>query len=171
MKNLIAYFSREGQNYCRGTIKELSKGNTEIIAEFIQKAVGGDLFKIETVQPYPDDYYDCCDVAKKELESNARPALKNYLKSAEPYDNIFLGFPNWWGTVPMAVLTFLESLRISGKKIIPFCTNEGSGMGNSERDLENNCKGSTICKGLQIRGTDAPSSEKTVAAWAKESIK
>ncbi|MDE6710628.1 MAG: flavodoxin, partial [Oscillospiraceae bacterium] len=66
-KNLIIYYSRKGENYVNGSIKKLSKGNTEIVAEFIQKAVGGDLFEVDTVKPYSEDYTACTEEAKKEL--------------------------------------------------------------------------------------------------------
>ena len=107
-KILIAYYSRKGQNYVNGAIKNLSKGNTEIVAEFIQKAVGGELFEIDTVKNYPVDYTECTEVAKVEIQQKARPELKSYLPNIDDYDKIFLGFPIWWSIFPMAVATFLE---------------------------------------------------------------
>ena len=170
MKNLIVYYSRKGQNYWNGSIRNLAKGNTEIVAEFIQKAVGGDLFEIETVRRYSDDYYACIDEAQKELRTNARPELKSYPESLDGYDNIFVGYPNWWGTMPMAVFTFLEHYDLTGKKIIPFCTNEGSGMGSSERDMKKICSGAEIVKGLSVHGAESANSEKQVSDWARRSI-
>ena len=85
-KNLIIYYSRKGENYWNGSIRNLSKGNTEIVAEFIQKAVGGDLFEVETVKEYAADYYECIEDAKAELRSNARPELKKYLTDISQYD-------------------------------------------------------------------------------------
>lgn len=96
---LIAYFSRKGQNYVNGQIKNLAKGNTERVAEFIQQAVG-DLFEIETVREYPEDYTRCTEAAKEELRAKARPELKNFLDSVDGYDTVFLGYPNWWGPCP-----------------------------------------------------------------------
>lgn len=170
MSNLIVYYSRKGQNYWNGSIKDLKKGNTEIVAEFIQRAVGGDLFGVETVKPYAEDYYDCIDEAQKELRENARPEIKAYPENLESYDVIFVGFPNWWGTMPMAMFTLLEKYELGGKKIVPFCTNEGSGMGSSERDLKKICVGAEICKGLPIHGAEAAQSERMVADWAKKNI-
>lgn len=170
MANLIVYYSRKGQNYWNGSIKNLSKGNTEIVAEFIQKAVGGDLFEIETVKSYSDDYYACIDEAQKELREDARPELKSYLGDVSKYDTIFVGYPNWWGTMPMAVFAFLEHYDLTGKKIIPFCTNEGSGMGSSERDLKRICKGAEIAKGLSVHGAEAANAENQAAEWAKRNI-
>ena len=170
MANLIAYYSRKGENYWNGSIKNLTKGNTEIVAEFIQKAVGGDLFEVETVKPYAEDYYACIDEAQKELRVNARPEIKSYPEDLEGYDNIFVGYPNWWGTMPMALFTFLEHYDLTGKRIIPFCTNEGSGMGSSERDLKRICVGAEVVKGLPVHGAEAAMSEKQVSEWAKKQI-
>ena len=107
----------------------------------IADITSGDLFQVETVKAYPDDYYECIVEAKKELREGARPELKNYMDSLEAYDAIFVGYPNWWGTMPMAMFTFLEHFDLAGKRILPFCTNEGSGMGGSERDLKKSAKG------------------------------
>ena len=170
MANLILYFSRKGENYRNGGIANLEKGNTEIVAEMIQKAVGGDLFRVETVKPYADDYYACTDEAQRELRENARPALRAYPDSIEQYDTVFVGYPNWWGTMPMAMFTLLEKYDWKDKKILPFCTNEGSGMGTSERDLQKLCKGARLSRGLSIRGAEAAQSEKQVAEWAKRNV-
>ena len=169
-KNLIIYYSRKGENYWNGSIKNIAKGNTEIVAEFIQKAIGGDLFEVDTVKPYAEDYYVCTDEAKKELKEQARPALKRYLNSIDEYDNIFIAGPCWWGTYPMAIFTQLEKLNFSGKKVMAVMTHEGSGLGSCEKDLKKLCKGATFGKGLAVHGADAAQSESTVAAWAKESI-
>lgn len=169
-KNLIIYYSRKGQNYVNGNIKELKKGNTEIVAEFIQKAVGGDLFEIETVQDYPVDYMQTTEVAQDELRAKARPELKRYLDDISEYDNIFVCGPCWWGTFPMAVLSQLDRLDFTGKKVFAVMTHEGSGLGGSERTLRDVCKGAAIGKGLAVHGADAAKSEATVAAWAKKSV-
>ncbi len=170
MSNLICYYSRKGQNYWNGSIKDLKKGNTEIVAEFIQKAVGGDLFEVKTVNPYAKDYYTCIDEAQKELRADARPEIQAYPENLESYDVLFVGFPNWWGTMPMAMVTLLEKFNLEGKKIMPFCTHEGSGMGSSERDLQRICVGADICKGLPIHGAEAAQSESMVVNWAKKII-
>lgn len=166
-KTLIVYYSRKGENYWNGSIKNLSKGNTEIIAEMIADLTGGDLFQVETVKDYAADYYTCIDEAKEELRNQDRPELKAYKDSLEDYDRIYVGYPNWWGTMPMAMFTFLEHYDLSGKQIIPFCTNEGSGMGSSERDLKKICKGATVEKGLSIHGAEAAQSRGKVEAWVK----
>ena len=167
---LIAYYSRKGQNYWNGSIKNLMKGNTEIIAEMIEEAVGGELFEIDTIKDYPEDYYKCIDIAKEEMLANARPELTEVVDDINKYDVIFLGYPNWWGTMPMPVFTFLESYDMSGKIIIPFCTNEGSGMGSSEHDLKKVCPNSEIKKGLPIHGAEAAKSQNLVEKWVRKSI-
>lgn len=169
-KILTVYYSRKGENYWNGSIKSITKGNTERVAEFIQKAVGGDLFEVDTVKPYSDSYMTCIEEAKQELRANARPEIKLFPDKLEEYDTIFVGYPNWWGTMPMCMFTLLEKYDLTGKTIIPFCTNEGSGMGSSERDLKKICKGATVKSGLSIHGAESEQSENKVAAWAKKSI-
>ena len=169
-KNLIIYYSRRGENYWNGGIKNIAKGNTEIVAEFIQNAVGGDLFEVDTVKTYAADYYECIEDAKQELREQARPDLKAYLESIDEYENIFVCGPCWWGTFPMAIFTQLEKLDFTGKKVMAVMTHEGSGLGSCERDLKKICKGASFEKGLAIHGADASKSEKTVETWAKKVI-
>jgi len=166
-QNLIAYFSRRGNNYFNGGIKYLKVGNTEIVAKIIQDLVGGDMFYIDTVKKYPEDYDETTEVAKKELRDNARPELTDKLNNFNNYDTIFLGYPNWWNTMPMAVWTFLESYDFSGRTIVPFCTNEGSGMGVSESDIKRLIPNANILKGLSIIGSRAAGSKESVEKWLK----
>lgn len=169
-KNLVIYYSRRGQNYSGGNIVELEKGNAELIAGYIEAATGADVFEVETVREYAEDYTKCTEEAKDELRQNARPALVKYLDSVAGYDNIFVVGPCWWGTYPMAMFTQLERLDFKGKKVLPVMTHEGSGMGSSERDLKRICKGAKIARGLAVQGTRAPQAEKTVADWALKNI-
>lgn len=168
MAILIAYYSRKGENYWAGSMKNLEKGNTERVAEFVQEAVGGDLFEIETVKTYSASYSVCCDEAQAELQQNARPEIKAAPESLDAYDTIFVGYPNWWGTCPMCIFTFLDRFDLTGKRIVPFCTNEGSGMGSSERDLADNYSTATVERGLSITGNKAEQSKDKVSAWAKQ---
>ena len=167
-KILIAFYSRKGNNYVGGIIKNLSVGNTQVIANKILDYIGGDLFKIDTVKPYPMDYNETTDVAKDELRKNARPELTDKVKYMDDYDVIYLGYPNWWGTFPMAVFTFLESYDFSGKTIIPFCTHEGSGLGNSERDIKKLCPKANILPGVSIRGSSVMSADTMIQSWLKK---
>ena len=167
-KTLIVYFSRKGENYWNGSIRNLSRGNTEIVAEMIADLTGGDLFQVETVKTYAEDYYACIDEAKKELQEGARPELKQYSDNLDSYENIVIGFPNWWGTMPMAMFTFLEHYDLTGKKIIPFCTNEGSGMGQSEEDIRKICPGAYVGSGLSIKGSTAADAGPDIKEWLQE---
>ena len=169
-KNLIIYYSRKGENYWNGGFKDLKKGNTEIVAEYIQKAVGGDLFEVETVREYSSSYMTCIEEAQEELRQKARPELKRYLESIDEYENVFVCGPCWWGTFPMAIFTQLEKLDWTGKKVMAVMTHEGSGLGGSERSLKEICKGASFGKGFSVAGHDAARSEVQVAAWAKSQV-
>ncbi|WP_321823144.1 flavodoxin [Pyramidobacter piscolens] len=168
--NLIVYYSRKGQNYVNGSIVNLKKGNTEVAAEFVQKAVGGDLFEVEPVKDYAADYAACTEEARAELRANARPALKRYLDSLGGYDTVFVCGPCWWGTFPMAVFSLLERLDFAGKKVLPLMTHEGSGLGSCKRSLKSLCKGASFGAGLAVHGAEAAASEAVIAAWAKANV-
>lgn len=169
-KTLVIYYSRKGNNYVNGSIKNLKRGNTEIVAEYIAEAVGADLFEVDTVRPYSTDYMTCTEEAKDELRKNARPELKAYLDSVAQYDNIVVAGPCWWGTYPMAVFSQLERLDFSGKNVFPVMTHEGSGLSGAPAALKKYCKGAAVGKGLAIHGADASRSEKEVASWAKSLV-
>lgn len=147
------------------------KGNTKYIAEFIQKAVGGDLFEIQTKKPYSSSYAKCIEEAKKELQSQARPELQKYLDDITDYDNIFICGPCWWGIFPMPIYSLTDRLDFSGKKVMTVVTHEGSGLGNCEKDLKKHLRGNPVFgKALAIHGADASRSEAQTAAWAKSQI-
>jgi len=167
MSALIAYFSRADENYFSGALRTVEVGNTEIAAKLLQEITGGDLFKIEPIQPYSKDYNECISQAQEDQRRDARPELKAYPDSLDGYDTIYLGYPNYWGTMPMPVFTFLERFDWTGKTIRPFCTHEGSGMGRSERDVKRLCSGAKVEKGLAIHGNRVNRAEKELAAWAK----
>ena len=170
MSTLVAYFSRAGQNYGNGGVINLPKGNTEILAEAIAADLGADLFKIETVEAYPEDYFATTDVAKRELRDKARPAIQGPLPNMEGVDAIVLGYPNWWGTMPMAVKTFLDACDLSGVAIAPLCTNEGSGLGGSVGDLRRSYPAANVVEGLSIRGTDAARSTGKAITWVRKAL-
>lgn len=166
-KSLTAYYSRAGNNYVNGDIINLPVGNTEIAARMIQKLTGGVLFRINTVKTYPEDYMETTEVAKEELRSNARPEISGRVDNMGDYDIIYLGYPSWWGTMPMAVFTFLEAYNLEGKTIVPFCTHEGSGLGRSERDIEKSCPGADVAKGLAIRGGRVKGARDDIIDWLR----
>ena len=149
---LIAYFSKTG--------------TTEAIAKQIQTGTGGDLFKIDVVNPYPNEYRATTEQAKKELEEGIYPSLKGKVQNLNKYDTIFLGYPIWWGTMPMPVFTFLNENNLNGKKIIPFTTHQGSGLGRSVEDLIKVVPDGEIEKnGIAVRGR---TSQKNINEWIKE---
>lgn len=167
MSAIIIYFSRNGNNYVNGTIKNLETGNTEIAANILQKITSADIFKIEPVVPYSTDYSQCIDQAKQDKSRNARPEIKIYPSSLDKYNTIYLGYPNYWGTMPMVMFTFLDKFNLSGKTIMPFCTHEGSGMGSSESDIKKLCPNADVKKGLPIHGAKASESESILKRWIK----
>ena len=169
-KALVVYYSRKGQNHTPAGIRVLEKGNTAYAAEYIAQAVGADLFEIDTVKPYAVDYRECCREAFAETKANARPEIKAYLPDISIYDTVFVCYPCWCGTAPMCVFTFLEHYDFTGKTIVPLCTNEGSGMANSEAHIAASCPGATLRPGLPIRGHRCKDSQEMLASWAKEQI-
>lgn len=135
MKKLIAYYSRAGENYFSGTHRTIAVGNTEKAARLLAELTGAELFHIEQKVPYSDNYDTCVAEARRDLRASARPELTALPESLDDYDEIYLGYPNYCGTMPMAVYTFLEHYDWQGKTIHPFCTNEGSGLSNTEQDI------------------------------------
>ena len=166
-KTLIAFFSRADENYFGGAMRYVKVGNTEIVAGIIKEMIPADTFKIEMKDPYSPVYMTCIEEAKKDLRAKARPELVSMPESIDGYDTVILAYPNYWGTMPMAVFTFLEKFDFSGKTILPLCTNEGSGMGGSERDIKKACPGATVKKGLPITGSAAANSKSSVERWLK----
>lgn len=169
-KQLVVYYSRTGENYFPNGIRSIETGNTALAAEFIRAALNADLFEIDTVRPYAKHYRECCAEAAAEARANARPEIQGFVEDLSPYDTIFVCYPCWCGTAPMCVFTFLEHYDLTGKKIIPLCTNEGSGMANSEADLKKYCPGAIVLPGLSVKGHQAADSEALISHWAKNSI-
>ena len=164
---LIAYFSRADENYFGGAMRYVKVGNTEIVANIIKDLTGADTFKIEMKDSYSPVYMTCIDEAKEDLRTGARPELVSMPESIDEYDTMVLAYPNYWGTMPMAVFTFLEHFDFSGKTILPLCTNEGSGMGGSEREIQKTCPNADLKKGLPITGSQAANSKSSVERWLK----
>lgn len=171
MANIITiYFSMKGQTIGPGMkLTHLDKGNTAAAAEFIQKAVGSDLFEIEADRAYSEDHMVLIKEAKQELENGTRVPAKSY-PDLSRYDTVYLGYPNWWNTMPMVLFTFLEHYDWTGKRIIPFCTNEGSGLGNSVSDIKKLCPGIEVDEGASFTGSQVRESEGKIAGWAKSRL-
>ena len=163
-KALVVYFSRGDEEYQVGNV---NPGNTELLAKEIVKQIGADEFKIEPENKYPASYMECVDEATKEKEQNARPAYKGDVDLAE-YDTIYLGYPIWWGDLPMVVYAFLENHDLSGKTIIPFNTHEGSGNSGTYEALQDKFPAATFAgDGFNMTGSDArtPFGIKKLSKW------
>ena len=167
MAKLVAFYSRADENYFGGAMKFIKEGNTEKVAKMIGELTGADLFKIEQKVPYSADYKECVAQAREDLKNNARPELTNMPDSIDKYEEIYLGYPNYCGTMPMAVYTFLESYDFTGKTIHPFCTHEGSGLGGTESDIRKTAKGATVATGLAILGSNVDEAKSAIENWIK----
>lgn len=153
-KIIVVYFSRTG--------------NTRVLADQIRQSVGCDIFEIQPEKPYPSDYDAAVKQAKEELGSGLRPKLKTKIKDIKLYDTVFIGYPIWWGTMPMPVCTFLSEYDLSAKTIIPFCTNGGSGLGRSVGDIRKLCPRSTILEGLAAGDGDLKNGSAAVTEWLRK---
>lgn len=153
-KILIVYYSRTG--------------NTEAIADMIYETVGGDMVKVETVTPYPEEYSDVTAQAQDELNAGYLPPITNRIENLDEYDTVFFGYPIWWGHIPPAMMTFLSENDLSSKTVIPFCTHGGSGQSQSLDDIREYSPNATISENLVVRGSDASSSQEEVAAWLEK---
>ena len=150
---LILYFSHSG--------------NTRTIAEYIHTRIGGDILEVKTVKPYPQDYDAVVEQAQQEQRQNARPQLSMQLPDIEKYHTVFIGFPNWWGTMPMPLFTLLESCPLGHRNVVPFCTHEGSRFGRSERDLKRLCPDARILEGFEVRGSRVSRVQADVDNWLR----
>lgn len=168
MKSLVIYFSRADENYFGGAMRTIEKGNTEVIAEFIQELTGADLFKVERKTDYSKDYMTCIKEAQEEQRKGEKPELKKYLDNIDDYDLIYIGGPIYWGTLPQPMFTQLEKLGWAGKTVKPFSTHEGSGLGNIVNDLKKICVGATVKAGLAIVGSRVHEAKPTLERWVNE---
>lgn len=143
-------------------------GNTGVVADMIAQATGADLFSIRTVEQYPDTYDATLDQGQQERSDGARPELATHLENLDSYDTIFLGFPNWWGDMPMAVYTFLDEVDLSGKTVIPFVTSGGSGFSNTISTIQQIEPQATVQEGLSIGASSATGAQQQVESWLSE---
>lgn len=162
---LLAYFSRKGLHYVGGKMVDLPVGNTEQVAKVIWKQTKAEAFAIKPVVPYPKDIRQTARLSQRELYADARPRLAHRVERMEEYPVVFLGYPNWWGTLPMPVAAFLEGYDFSGKILLPFCTHEGGGLGNSERAIASLCPGAKVLPGLAVAADGAAQPQEQVVGW------
>lgn len=148
---LIVYFSQTG--------------NTETVANIIHDNVGGDIVKLETTEAYSSDYDELVDYAQQEQQEDAGPELSTVIENIEQYDTIFLGYPNWWGDMPMAIYTFLDTYDLSGKTIAPFITHGGSGLSGTPENIQEEELNASVTEGLAIDGDEASDSSEDVVEW------
>ena len=153
-KSLVVYFSWSG--------------NTENVAKSIQNQTDSDIFKIVPATPYSDDYNTVVDLAKVEQRENARPAVADSIENIADYDVIYVGFPNWWGDMPMILYTFFDSYELSGKTIAPFCTSGGSGLSNTVNEMKELEPNATVTDGLHIGSSSASNPDNAVSEWLSE---
>lgn len=175
-KTLVVYFSRVGITPFDSGVDASSSasinvrdgdlvGNMQYLAEFIAEETGGDLFQIITEKEYPVEYRATTDLASVEQKNNERPALTSHVEDMDQYDVIFLGYPNWWGTLPQAVMTFLEEYDFTGKTIVPFCSHGGSRLGRGPQDIASLCPGAEILDGLAVSGSAVSGAQADVQEW------
>ena len=164
-KMLVVFFSRTGEQYTVGVIDE---GNTAVVAKMIAEKTGADIYEIIPETDYPYTYAELTDVAKKEQNENARPAIKDALPDMSQYDTVFIGAPVWWGDWPMIMYTFFESADLSGKNLIPFSTHEGSGLSGFDKKLGSAVPDATVLDGLAVRGNDCQNDKAGVESEVDE---
>ena len=167
MKSIIIYFSRADENYFGGSLKYIEKGNTEVIAEFIQDLTGADMFKVEPLVPYSKDYMECIEEAKIRTKNHDAP-IKENVPDISSNEVIYVGAPIYWGGMPEELVTALNGLDFNGKIIRPFTTHEGSGLSGVPGQLKEICKGAEILDGLAISGSKVNNSKSKVESWIKK---
>lgn len=170
MKNIVIYFSRKGMNYVNGDIKDLSKGNTEYIAEYIQEAADADTFEVIRKEPYPLDYRECVEESVRELKQDTRPDLLRTLDDISEYDNVFVAGPCWCGHYPLPLASCLSNLDFKGKKVHFVMSHEGSGLAQGKNDIKSWCRNAEIGSSLAIHGTEAKTSKDMISVWAKKAL-
>ena len=168
MAILIAYYSRAGENYFGGSYRIIETGNTARCARKLAALTGGSLLEIRQEKPYSENYRECVAQAVEDSKAHARPALVNLPENLDGYDEIYLGYPNFCGTMPMAVFTFLEHYDFTGKTIHPFCTHEGSGLSHTVQDIQKAAPGARVTKGLAIHGSGTDSAKPALENWVRE---
>lgn len=169
MSSIIVYFSRAGENYVNGAIRDIPVGNTQTAAQLLHQAVGGAIFQVEMQTPYSSRYTQCVAQAKADWQENARPAPSVWPDPGlDAYDTIYLAYPNYCGTMPMVLFTLLERYDLTGRTIRPLCTNEGSGLGRSVGDIQKLCPGAQVGEGLSVHGAEAAQSQALIRQWAEK---
>ena len=163
-KSIVIYFSRADENYFGGEMKYVKKGNTEVVAEYIKEITGADIFKVEPLNPYPENYMECIEEAKVRTRDHNAP-IKENVPDISSYEVIYIGSPIYWGGMPEELFTALKGLNYSGKTIRPFVTHEGSGLSGVPRQLKEICTDAEVLDGLAIVGSEVNNSKHKVEEW------
>ena len=163
-KSIVIYFSRADENYFGGEMKYVKKGNTEVVAEYIKEITGADIFKVEPLNPYPENYMECIEEAKVRTRDHNAP-IKENVPDISSYEVIYIGSPIYWGGMPEELFTALKGLNYSGKTIRPFVTHEGSGLSGVPRQLKEICTDAEVLDGLAIVGSEVNDSKHKVEEW------
>lgn len=153
-KSLVVYFSWSG--------------NTENVAKSIQSQTDSDIFEIVPATPYSDDYDTVVDLAQEEQRNNARPAISGSIDNIDQYDVVYVGFPNWWGDMPMILYTFFDTYDLSGKTVALFCTSGGSGLSNTVNEVKELEPNATVTEGLHIGSSSSSDPDDAVSEWLSE---
>lgn len=165
-KNLVVYFSMpDNVDDSTVVIDGETLGNTQYMAYVIQKTVGADIFRIEPETPYPTDHDKLVDLAKEEQNDNARPKIKDMIENFDTYENIFVGYPNWWGDMPMILYSFFDEYDFSGKTIIPFNTHGGSGFSDTISTIKELEPNAEVLDGKSISRNDIQDAEQEIVDW------
>lgn len=165
-KNLVVYFSMpDNVDDSTVVIDGETLGNTQYMAYVIQETVGADIFRIEPETPYPTDHDELVDLASEEQSNNARPAIKDTIENFDTYENIFVGYPNWWGDMPMILYTFFDTYDLSGKTVALFCTSGGSGLSGTVNEVKSLEPNATVTQGLHIGSGSSSNPDNAVSEW------
>ena len=167
-KSIVVYYSRTDENYNVGNI---TVGNTAKVAAEIAKQTGADLFEIKPVKAYPAEYKAWIEIAQQEKDDNARPQIATTVEHFDQYNTVYLGYPIWWGDLPMVVYTFIESQNFDGKTVIPFATHEGSGISGTPQKLRKALPKATVTDGIAMTGSTAQNNPDEVTKKVSELIK
>lgn len=175
-KALVAYFT-QGENAGLSNDVDVSSsasiqvwnenitGNTGFVAHQIAETIGADMFSIQTVQPYPANYDDTIAQGQIEKEQNVRPELSTHIENLDAYDTVFIGFPNWWSDMPMAMYSFFEEYDFRGKTIVPFSTSGGSGLSNTLQTIQELEPNAQILEGLTINRSNLDKAQENIQTW------
>lgn len=166
---LLVYFSRPGENYWEGGRRDLEIGNTKRLAATIAELIDCDEYEILAADPYPDAYDPTVERNQREQNEDVRPAIAGELPDISSYSMVIIGSPVWNVRAPMIMSTFVESVDLAGKRVLPFVTYAVSGMSGVDQDYRNALPSSEVATGLAVRGEDVDGARADVEAWLRES--